>query len=255
MTDGDDTLLSDDGLSDDGFMGQRIKLLQPKDGYRAGSDAVLLAATVVAEAGQTVLDVGAGVGAISLCLARRCPDLSITGLELQPALANLAIRNIERNNLAAVVKIITGDLNQPPVEINDANYDHVVSNPPYFQQDRGQPPKSTSKKVAHLESDVTLISWLDFCLRRLKPGGCLSIIQRADRLDDILVALQGRAGNIQIFPLWPLAHAAAGRVIVRAFKDRRTPTHLLPGLVMHGKGGVYRDDVAAILRDGEALIF
>jgi tRNA1(Val) A37 N6-methylase TrmN6 len=250
MTDGDDA-----HLSDDGFLGQRIKLLQPKVGYRAGSDAVLLAASVVAEPGQTVLDVGAGVGAISLCLARRCPDLSITGLELQPTLAALAARNTERNGLAGVVKIIAGDLNRPPVEISDVSYDHVVSNPPYFQQHRVQPPKSTSKTVAHLESDVTLASWLDFCLRRLKPGGCLSVIQRADRLDDILAALQGRAGNIQIFPLWPLAGAAAGRVILRALKDRRTPTHLLPGLIMHDEGGVYSDQVAAILRDGEALDF
>ncbi len=242
-------------ITDDGLMGHRIKLLQPADGYRAGSDAVLLAASVIAKAGERVLDVGAGVGAISLCLARRCPALDIIGLEVQQTLVDLAAKNVQRNELNATVKIVAGDLTAAPAEIKNISFDHVVTNPPYYRQGRVRPPQSPSKRVAHLEDAVSLHDWLDFCLKRLKSGGCLSIIQRANRLDDIISALTARAGDIQIFPLWPGSGGEAGRIIVRARKDRRSELRLLPGLVMHGESGDYTDEVFAILRDGEALRF
>ena len=97
-------------VTQDGLLDRRITLNQPRHGYRAGDDAVLLAAAVGARPGQTVLDAGAGVGAVSLCLAWRCPELVIRGMELQPELATLAQENIAANGMAARGSIQQGDI-------------------------------------------------------------------------------------------------------------------------------------------------
>ncbi len=84
-------------ITDDGFLDGRLKVLQPAKGYRAGLDAVLLAAAVPARAGERVLEAGAGVGVASLCLASRVSGLEVAGIELQPELVRLAGENISRN--------------------------------------------------------------------------------------------------------------------------------------------------------------
>lgn len=78
--------------TDNGFLGGRLQLLQPRRGYRAGLDPVLLAASVAARPGQAVLELGCGVGTALLCLGARVPGLSLTGVELQPDYAALARR-------------------------------------------------------------------------------------------------------------------------------------------------------------------
>src|SRR5580692_7243816 len=86
--------------SDDALLGGRVHLHQPAQGYRVAIDPVLLAAAVPAAEGDRVLDIGCGVGAASLCLAARVPGCRIVGLELQPALAQLAAENAARNAVA-----------------------------------------------------------------------------------------------------------------------------------------------------------
>ena len=95
-------------LTEDRFLGGRLRLYQPARGVRAGSDAVLLAAAVAANAGQSALDVGCGVGPAALCLARRVAGIMVTGLEIQPALAELARRNAALNRLDDRITIVTG---------------------------------------------------------------------------------------------------------------------------------------------------
>ncbi len=248
-----DAELSDAELSDDGLIGHRVNLLQPLGGYRAGSDAVFLAAAVTAGPGDRVLDLGAGVGAVGLCLARRCPGLEITGLELQPALATIARRNIARNDLSAAIVCLEGDLRQPPPALKQASFDHVLANPPFHDAARTRPPENKSRRTAHVEGETGLALWIDFALRRLRSGGTFSLIHRPDRLGQILGLLDERAGDLTVFPLWPGAGKAAGRVIVRARKGSQGPSRLLPGLLLHEASGDYSKAAKAILRDGRAL--
>src|SRR5690349_12697346 len=105
-------------LTEDALLDGRVHLLQPRRGYRVAVDAVLLAAAVHPRAGERVLDLGAGVGAVGLCLARRVPDCTIVGVELQPALADLARRNAALNGLGDRLQILVHDLAQPlPAEL------------------------------------------------------------------------------------------------------------------------------------------
>ena len=93
---------------DDGFLGGRLVLRQPARGYRAGADAVMLAAACPAGAGQRVLELGCGAGVALFCLGARVPGLALAGLERQPALADLARHNAAATGIPA--RIVTGDL-------------------------------------------------------------------------------------------------------------------------------------------------
>lgn len=227
-------------LRDDGFLDGRLRVLQPAHGYRAGSDAVMLAAACPAQAGQTVLELGCGAGVASLCLAWRVPDLCLTGVERQADYADLARRNATRNGLP--LEVATGDLAAMPAPVRNMSYDHVIANPPYFIAGTAAPDEGR----ATARQEVTpLALWVDVALRRLRPGGMVTLIQRADRLDRLIVALDGRAGAITILPVVARAGREAGRIILTARKGARAGLRLLAPFVMH--------DAVSHLRDGEDL--
>jgi len=238
---------------EDGLLDRAVRLHQPQAGYRAGSDAVLLAASVPAKAGERVLDPGAGVGAVGLCLARRVPDLAVVGLEWVAELAALGNGNAALNGMADRVRIVTGDIRDAPAEIRTDRFDHVVCNPPFHEDAKSSTSPTRLKAVAHSEGDVPLADWVGFCLRRCRPGGTVTLIHRASRLPDLLMALSGGAGDILICPLWPAVDRPAGRVIVQGRVQRRGPPTLLAGLAMHDADGADTAAARSLLRAGAAL--
>lgn len=246
------------GTTEDSLLGGGVRLRQPAGGYRAAIDPVFLAAAVPAGTGQSVLDVGAGVGAASLCLARRVPDCSITGLELQDTLVKLATQNIFANDVGDRVEVIAGDLLAQQAGLyaghfDPASFDHVMANPPYLKEGSGKPPPDESKAAALMETSAGVESWVQFCLTLVKPKGSLTMIHRADRIEDLLSALRGEAGEIVVFPLWPKLGKAARRVVVRCRRGIKTPTRLAAGLVLHNPDGSYTPEADEILRNGREL--
>ncbi len=247
--------LARDALSDDAFLGGRLRVLQPKTGYRAATDPVLLAAAVPAAPGEAVLDLGCGVGVAGLCLALRVPGLALWGLELQPAYAALARENALRNGIAAT--ILEGDVARPPAALRARPFDRVLMNPPWFPP--AAPPARDPGRDRAQREDRPLAAWIDAGLRRLRPGGTLSVIARAERLGDILAALSGRAGSVAVLPLVSRAGRPAGRVIVTAAKGRRGPLALRFPLVLHegaehaGDFDAFTPEASAVLRGGAAI--
>ena len=240
-------------LTQDHLLNRRVILSQPKTGYRAGSDAILLAAAVPARAGQTVLDAGAGVGAVAICLASRVENVTVRGLELQVELTQLAAENAAANGLADCVNILCGDIHQPPEEIGRAVFDHTVCNPPFHDVGRASPSPDPGKALAHSEGETPLSKWLSFCLRRTRPGGTVTMIHRASRLHDILAGWKDGAGDVVIIPLWPKAGRPARRIIVQARVGGKGPMVLHPGLQLHQYNGADTDKAQAILRGGMAM--
>ena len=237
----------------DQLLGGGVRLRQPESGYRVAIDPVLLAAATPAVAGR-VLDVGAGVGAAALCYAVRVPGAQVTGLELQAELAAFAAENVTRNDLADRVHIIVGDLLCAPDSLAPGAFEHVMANPPYLPPGQGLTPPDSSKAAATIEGAADLAAWIDFCFRMIKPKGCLTLVHRADRLDEVLALLRARAGGIVVFPLWPKPGRPAKRVIIRARLGVRTPMRLVAGLTLHREDGEYDAAALAVLRDGEALV-
>lgn len=240
-------------VTHDGLLDRRIQLTQPRKGYRAGDDAILLAAAVRATPGQSVLDVGAGVGAVSLCLGARCPELNITGLEIQPELVALAVENVAANQMADKIGVHQGDIRTPPPEIGQLVFDHVVCNPPFYVAGRNSTPPNASKAVAHGEGDTPLEDWLAFCLRRTISGGTITVIHRTERLGTLLEGLGRGAGDMVIYPLWARPDKPAKRVIVQGKVQGRGPTILHPGLCLLDDRGQDTEQAHDILRNGAAL--
>ena len=231
----------------------RVILDQPKEGYRVAIDAVLAAAAVPARPGGSVLDAGAGTGAVSLCLAARVPELAITALELLDFHHAIARRNIELNCRTQSIRTQLGNLLDLP-SAQRIGYDHVVTNPPYYRRGRHTQPGDSSKAAAG-HSDVTLGGWLAACLKRVRSLGSITVVHRADALGDLMTALNPSCGDIEVIPIWPrLGAKQAKRVILRARKGSRGPAKLHHGLILHAQDHSYTEAAEKILRSGAALL-
>lgn len=246
-----------DVLSQDDFLGGAIRLYQPEEGYRIATDTVFLAASISYLKNDHILDMGAGSGGILSCLlsrtrARLCGNI-FHGIEIQPQLFELAQQNTDENDLAGVVDYFLGDIANPPVECEPNSYHHVISNPPYLKKNGATASPHESKALAHMDSHIALEQWIRLCLRMVRPLGHLTLVHRADRLDDIIAALHGRAGDIIVFPLWSAAGREARRVIVRARKGSKGIMTLKPGLIVHKSDGTFTAEAENILRHGQAL--
>ena len=237
-------------LTEDALLGGRVRLLQPARGYRVAVDAVLLAATVDAMPGQRILDLGAGVGAVGLCLAARLAACSVIGIELQGALAELAERNAKLNGMADRVRTVVHDL-ATPLPAGLGRFDHVVTNPPYLAAAVADPSPDPSKALATVESSADLARWLAVATTAAEAAGTLLLIHRSDRLDEILGHLDGLGwGSVTVKRLPP-----AARVLVRARRDERPTRRDAPPLTLHRPGGGYTDEAEAILRHAGPLAF
>jgi tRNA1(Val) A37 N6-methylase TrmN6 len=239
--------------SDDTLLGGKVRLRQPVEGYRVAIDPVLLAASVTAVDNDRVLDVGCGVGAASLCLAARVPGCRVVGLELQPALAQLAAENAARNAVADRVTVIEGALLRPPASLIPGSFTQVIANPPFLEASRASASPRQGKAMASVEGDASLGDWLSFALTMLRDKGTLTLIHRADRLGDILALLVGRAGGVIVFPLWPGEGKPAKRVLIQARKGIAAPLTMAAGLVLHRADGRNTEAAEAILRHGASL--
>jgi tRNA1(Val) A37 N6-methylase TrmN6 len=245
-----------DDVSDDAVLAGRLTLRQPRRGHRFGHDAILLAAAVDARAGEIAVDLGAGVGAAGLALARRVDGISVTLVELDPALTALAQHNAEQNGLAARVRAVCLDVTASAADFAAAglvavSVDHVLMNPPFNAPQNPSP--DPARRQAHIAADDTLKQWLGTAARLLRSNGVVTLIWRADRLDDVLAALAPHFGEAVVLPIYPKPNAPAIRVIVRARKGRSAPAVSLPGLVLANDSGTPSAAAEAILRGGQAL--
>ncbi len=242
-------------LSHDAFLCGKLHLWQPVTGYRAATDAVLLAAACPAEAGQSVLDLGCGVGAASLCLATRVQGLHLAGLEVQPEYADLARRNAAENGFEMQVE--TGDLVAMPRPLR-RDFDHVIANPPYYPKG-GTPSPDAGRATALQVGDVPLGDWVQAAAKRLAPRGWLTLICGADGLPEVLAAMGDKLGSAAVLPLTAREGRPALRIILRARKTGRGAFRLLAPFVIHagdthdGDRESYTAAANAVLRGGESL--
>lgn len=245
-------------VTDDAFLGDRLHVLQPVKGHRAGLDAMLLAASVSSNGEAKVLDVGAGSGVVGLAIAARLEAVDVTGIEIEPELVALANENARRNGLADRVRVITGDVTEGLGRLETqgahrASFDIIVSNPPFLDAPSSRASPLPLQARASTMPEDGLARWARFYAAMARPDGALYLIHRADALRPILDALDGRFGALAIRPLHPRAGEPARRLIVQGRKGSRAPLRLLPGLVLHAVDGTFVAEVERVLRSPEAL--
>lgn len=237
----------------DAVLGGRVVLRQPLQGYRVAIDPILLAAACPAGSGETIVDLGCGIGTAALCVARRVAGVSCVGVDLQPELIAFARENALANGLDGRVQFMAGDILDPALPIYAAPADQVIVNPPYLPRGRATVSENPIKAIANVEGAADLAAWVVAAARAAKPGGRVTFIHRADRLPELLALFTQRFGAIAVLPLYPKTATAARRVIVSGRLDQGGPASLLPGLVLHEADGDFTPAAQGILRDGAAL--
>ena len=229
-------------VTEDRFLGGRVIAAQPKRGFRAGHDTVLIAAAVPAKAGDHVLELGSGAGIASLCLAARVPGVNIVGVELDPELVVMSNSNAKRNAMHDRVKFVEGDVLRGAID--GVPFYHVFFNPP-FHPDTGQVSPSAERDRA-TRGDVG--QWMKRALRLVASEGTVTAIIRADRVDEI------DAGDRSptVLPLLPRIGEAAKRVIVHVTAGA-TGTRTPPEFVLHESDGRPTPEAEAVLRHAGAI--
>jgi tRNA1(Val) A37 N6-methylase TrmN6 len=245
-------------VTEDALLGGKLRLKQPRGGHRVGHDAILLAAACPARAGERVLDLGAGVGAAGLSLARRVEGTEIALVEVDPVLAGLAAENARLNGLETRVSSMVLDVAAPAHAFAAAGLApetaaRVLMNPPFNDPVRQRASIDPQRRLAHVRSGGTLPAWVKTAARLLRPRGTLTMIWRADGLAEVLQALASAFGAATVLPVHPGEREAAIRVLVRATKASRAPLVLLPGLVLNDASGRPTAQAEAVLR-GDAVL-
>jgi tRNA1(Val) A37 N6-methylase TrmN6 len=242
--------------TDDGFLGGRLKLLQPASGHRAGHDAILLAAA--APSSQHAIDLGAGVGTVGLALLARQAAERVTLVEIDPELAALARENAKRNGFGERAEIIAADAGKlarrgGPEQPAAASADLVLINPPFNDPSRRNVSPDPARRRAHTAGEADLDLWIGAAERLLAPNGRLVLIHRPESIEALLATIKGRFGAAELIPIYPRPGASAIRLILRAIKGRRTPHALRPGISLNTIEGQPSEIANAILRDAAPL--
>lgn len=240
-------------LTNDDFLGGRLSITQPRKGHRAGIEAVLIAAAAPLHDGETVADIGAGVGVAGLCALARVAGARAILVEADAGIAEIARANAAWNGLGERARIVVEDVTaRGAVERHGlaSAADHAVANPPFL--DSGAARVTPDKALAHAAPEETLEAWLRFAAAIVRPGGTLTLVHRADSLAAVLAAYRSRFGAARVLPLHPRAGKPATRILVQGRKGSRAPLAILPGLVLHeGDSHAFRPEVEAILREAK----
>jgi tRNA1(Val) A37 N6-methylase TrmN6 len=247
----------------DAFLGGCITLVQPLNGHRAGLDAALLQAIVPADATGRAVDLGSGVGTVTLALAARAPALTTLGVERDASLiacASAALQRSENAAFSARVAFVEADVAAIRAlhgwaELAERSADWVLMNPPWDTPGRVRASPDSARRAAHVAEPGALGAWSRAAAYLLKAGGVFGLIHRTAALPEILEALAGQFGDVRILPVHPAADAPASRVLVRAMRESRAGLQLLPGLVLHEAGGAWTPRADALLRGEAELAF
>jgi tRNA1(Val) A37 N6-methylase TrmN6 len=232
------------------LLGGRLIYRQPISGFRSGIEPILLAASIPARAGEHVLEAGTGAGAALLCLTARVPGVHATGVEMDAAMADLAVANADANGFFCI-EIMRGRIESV---VLPRLFDHAMANPPYHRS--GDPASPIAGRAsAKRGSDVLIGSWVERLSKSLRPGGSLTLIVSAGMVPACLTAMSAsRCPCTSIFPLWPKVERSAKLVLLRGVRDSHTPMRLLAGMVLHRPDGSFSDIAQAILLDMAALV-
>lgn len=240
--------------TDDAFLGGKLKILQPKKGFRAGVDSVFLAASLAVEPGDKIVEAGTGPGVAALCLLARVPGIQLTGMERETASANLARENAARNGLA--LQVLEADITANNL-LSPESFAHGFANPPWFENHAATHSPHALKARAHALEEGGLALWVANLGRLVAAEGSLTFIHRWQEAPAIAALMQENGFNaIRIQPIAARADETPIRAIVRGLKVKAGQVETLESFVLHeGPSNSFTKQAEAILRHGESFRF
>jgi len=232
-------------LTEDAFFRGRVRLLQHRDGYRYSVDAVLLAYAARNLPARTAVDLGTGCGIVPLLIAFQNPDIRIFAVEIQNALADLALRNFRINDLSERIRLIHQDLRDLRHGCFGTSIDLVVSNPPYRKSRSGRLNANPERAAARHEIHATLTDVIAAAGRLLNISGRLLMIYPAGRMTDLISEMR-RLGiePKSIRMVHSVREGEARLILVEGVKGGRPEARVGPPLVVFEENGRYTDALA-----------
>jgi tRNA1(Val) A37 N6-methylase TrmN6 len=247
----------------DAFHRGAFWLVQPKGaGHRAGMDAMMLAAAVPSGFAGRLADLGAGAGAAGLAVVARCAGARVVLVENAPEMLRFAkatIAHEANRHLRERVSVMEGDASlsgkaRAAAGLQDGAFDYAIMNPP-FNAGHDRPTPDTLKRDAHVMPEGLFESWLRSAAAIVKPRGGVAIIARPQSIAQILAALTGRFGKVEVLPVHPRPDGPAIRIVVRGVRASRAGMALMPPLFLHEAGGDRFSERADAINNGRTSLF
>lgn len=229
------------------FLGEKLVVYQPEEGFRFSIDSVLLSGFVKLKPRQKIAEFGAGSGIISLLLLFRSPNVKIFALEKDDIFIKCLRLNVEENNLKNRLLIVKGDIKYPPFSMN--SLDVIVANPPYFKTSSGRRNVSFRENLARREEELTLLEFLKSCNQCLKTRGRLFLIFTAFRSAELIYLMK----SVKLEPkkmrfVFSYPGSEAKMVLIEAVKGGGSEVRVLPPLYIYqGKKQNYTQEVKKLL--------
>lgn len=171
-------------------LGDGYYIIQGKEEFRFGTDAVKLADFTNAKPGEKVMDLCTGTGIVPLLLHRKTAGLSICGLEIQPQMVDIAKRSVKLNGLTDNIDILLGDLKEVRSHFAAESFHVVTCNPPYMKNDTGKQNERESVSIARHEICCNVEDCVMAAAYLLRSGGRFYMVHRPERLTDILAVMR-----------------------------------------------------------------
>lgn len=224
-----------------------LKIIQNKNKFRFGTDAVLLSYYAKIKQSGKCIDLGTGTGIIPLLLSAKTTAREITGLEIQKELCDIAVRSVEYNNLENRIKIICGDIRNVHELFNKGGYDNVISNPPYMKSESGFQSEDRSMAVSRHEILCTIEDIVKAAAYLLNDKGFFSLVHRPNRLVDVVCVLREYSlepKNLRF--VQPYSHSAPNLFLLNAQKNTQPFLKMETPLIMRDEDGGYTDEIYKI---------
>ncbi|MFA6309014.1 MAG: tRNA1(Val) (adenine(37)-N6)-methyltransferase [Clostridia bacterium] len=224
-----------------------LKLIQKKNGFCFGVDAVLISNFADVKKGDEVIDLGTGTGIIPILIAGKTLAKSITGLEIQPEMSDMARRSVLLNDLSERVMIETGDIKKSLEYFKKASFDVVVTNPPYMNAGGGLLNPSDTKAISRHEILCSLEDVVEISSKLLKPNGLFSMIHRPERLVDIICLMR----QYKIEPkylrfVYPSPYKKANLIMIKGTLFGKPQLNMMGPLYVYNEKGRFSDEIEKI---------
>lgn len=220
------------------------RIIQNKDSFCFGMDAVLLSGFAQVKQGEAALDLGTGTGIIPILLEAKTEGRHFTGLEIQKTSADMARRSVQLNDLTHKISIVEGDIKEAVSIFGRASFDVVTSNPPYMTGSHGIVNPNLPKAIARHEVLCTLEDVISQAAALLRENGRFYMVHRPFRLAEIMsLMVSYKLEPKRMRLVYPFVDKEPNMVLIEGLKGGRSRITVEKPLIVYREQGVYTDEI------------
>ena len=225
-----------------------LKIIQNKNGFCFGMDSVLLSDFAKEiKKNSSILDMGTGTGILSILLSAKTQETKITGVEIQPEVAEMAQRSVQLNHLEERIHIICKDIKELKEIYKVGSFEAIVTNPPYKKKGTGGINENEAKLISRHEITADLEDFIRIASYLLKDQGSIYMVHRPERLADIMINLKKYKLEPKIIKfVHPNQEKEPNLILVKATKNARPFLKVEKPIYIYDLQGNYTEEVLKI---------